>query len=144
MNNLHSDTNSKQSAIWIFPIRTGQQPHLTPQLSSLTGILHLSPLHPAHWETCRASWAIQHLSQWLLFFFFFANITGHSSKELFYAFDLHYKRKGLSSMWPGKAASSERLWKRLLVESLKKEGKLLHNTVQNYFYENSVLYIWKL
>lgn len=82
-------------------------------------------------------------SQWMIAFF--VNMTGHSSKELFYAFDLHYKHKGLSSMWSGQAASSERLWKLLPVVSVKRKvSSSTTQIVQNYFCENSASYIWKL
>lgn len=53
VNNFYNDSDSNQP--FECSLKTGQQSHLTTHLPNLTCGFHLSPLHPAHWQTCRAS-----------------------------------------------------------------------------------------
>lgn len=99
------------------PLKTGQQSHHYP-ISCKSDLWFSSELSASSTLANMQSFLSHPASQWTIVCF--VNITGHSSKELFYAFDLHYKHKGLSSMWPEKAASSKRLWKLLPGESVKK------------------------
>lgn len=126
----------QQSTTWIFPLKQSTHPHILQILPHILQIWPVVFIWPSASSTLAntQSFLSHPASQWIIVCF--VNITGHSSKELFYAFDLHYKCKGLSSMGPGKAASIKRLWKLLPGESVEKEGKLFHN---NYLYNCTTL-----